>query len=181
MIDGVLDRLALATALRAARRRQVLAWHADPAARRVHVVLPQEEAALHDAWAFVRWLDLPAEQVTPIVLAGTLSYVPDAYAGHVRRIEAAEKNRLGLPRRAVLVRLWGERPDVALDLSQPFSAAGALLVGGGPAALRVGLYDERAEPFYDLLVAPGADGAADAVGRYVAALDPPALPFVEAV
>ncbi|HLA64663.1 MAG TPA: hypothetical protein VK610_09570 [Rhodothermales bacterium] len=181
MLDGLLDRLALATALRAARRRQVLAWRGGVASRRVQVILPQEDAALHDAWMFVRWLDLPPEQVTPIALSGTLSYVPDAYAGHVRRIEAAEKNRLGLPRKAVLERLWGERPDVAVDLSQPFSAAGALLVGGGPAALRVGLYDVRAEPFYDLLVAPGADGAADAVGRYLAALNPPALPFVDVV
>lgn len=179
MFESLRETLAFRVAARAARRRTPGSWRARLHERRLLIVLPQEEGALHEAWELVRSLDLAPERVAPVALAGPVAYVPDAYAGRVRLLDAAERNRLGVPHRAAVEALWRERPDVAVDLSAPFGPASALIVGGAPAALRVGLYDPRAEPYYDLLVAPGREPAAEAVGRYLAVLEPPALPFLE--
>ncbi len=177
MFEDVRERLALAQAARAVRRRTARVWRGPLQARRLLVVLPDGEAALHAAWTVVRETGVAPERVVPVALVGPVAYIPDGYVGRVRLLGPGDRNRLGVPRRAIAQAIWVEEPDVAIDLSTRFNAAAAFLVGASPAALRVGFYNARAEPFYDLLVAPGAEGGADAVGRYLSALDPPALPF----
>lgn len=179
MLDALRERLATRAALRAVRRREVRPWPARLRARRVLIVLPRDEADLRTAWRFVQSLDLLRGNVTAVAASGQAAYVPDPFAGGVRILGAEDRDWRGLPRRAVAEAVWAQKPDVALDFSRPFSLAAAYLVGGAPAGLRVGLYDPRAEPFYDLLIAPAdaGEGGPGALGRYVEGMDPPVLPF----
>ena len=83
----------------------------------------------------------------------------------------------GASLRVTTAAIWGWRPDVAVDLSRPFSLAAAYLVGGSGAAIRAGYFDKRSEPFLDLLYAPRVGAPAEWLTKYLSAIEPPVLPF----
>jgi hypothetical protein len=155
MLDVLKARLARRSALKQVRGRTAQPWTEDPAARRVLVVLPTGEEA-REAWRFVKALGLPPRQITPVVVAiGEVTYVPAAYISYVVRMEGDDLNLVGLPKRDFARSVWEAAPDVAFSLAPTFDLASALLVGASPASFRVGLYDREAEPFFDLMIAPG--------------------------
>lgn len=144
--------------------------------RRVLVAMPDGDATgawtQKAAWALIRRFDLPARAVVPVV-HGQAAGVPDAFAGDVVHLSDLDWRRL--PRRAVGEALWSAAPDVALDLCLDVRPWAGWLVGGAPAAVRVGLDpSEAAAPHYDL-VAAGA--APDGLARVLGSLDPPLLPL----
>lgn len=155
MFDAVKAKLAHRRALKQVERRTARPWTEDPAARRVLVVLPTGEEA-REAWRFVKSLGLSARKVIPVVLAGEVTtYVPAEFISRVIRLEDDDTNLIGLPKQDFAQRVWKENPDVALCLAPTFDIASAVLVGASPAPFRVGFYDDEADPFFDLMVAPG--------------------------
>jgi len=173
--------MALRAALKAVSQRQPREMPAKLGTRRVLVVLPPGEEAMRSAWRFLRRLTIGRDHLTPVVLAEGVAYVPDAWVGAVIAIGEKERDWRGLPRPAVAQALWGQRPAVALSLVPAFELGAAYLVGASPAALRIGFHTPEAEPFFDLLFAApqGLEGGLTALTHYLAALDPPVLPFVE--
>lgn len=155
MFDAVKARLARRSALKQVQGRTAQPWTKEPAARSVLVVLPTGEQA-REAWRFVKSLGLSPRQITPVVVAtGEVTYVPAEYVSYVIRLEEDDLNLVGLPKQDFARRVWETSPDVAFALAPTFDLASALLVGASPAPFRVGLYDEAAEPFFDLMIAPG--------------------------
>lgn len=145
--------------------------------RRVLVLLPEAEAACRAVWRFVGALALPPAQIRAVALHGRLPFAPDAFAGAVH--VPGPPDWRGLPRAADRAAAWTPRPDVVLDLSGPLTPASALLAGAAPAALRVGCYAARAEPYYDLLIAGTEDieGTLALLRDALARMRPPALPL----
>jgi len=177
MFDAVKDKLARRSALKQVQRRTARPWTVEPAQRRLLVVLPTGEEA-REAWRFVKSLDLPARQVVPIVLSGeVMTHVPAEYISYVVRLEESDTNLLGLPKQEVAQRLWSENPDVALSLTSGFDTASALLVGASPAPFRIGFYAAAADPFFDLMVAPGPSPASTyaALLQALRRISPPVL------
>ena len=158
MFDAAKAQLARRSALKQVQRRVVWSWTPDPAARRVLAVLPTGEAA-REAWRFVKSLGLPPKQIIPVVLAGDVSVVPAAFVSRVIRLEDNDINLIGLPKQDFAERVWAMEPDVAFSLTPAFDIASAYLVGASPAPFRVGLFDDEAEPYYDLMTAPSEEGA----------------------
>lgn len=158
MFDAAKAQIARRSALKQVQRRVVWAWTPDPAARRVLVVLPSGDTA-REAWRFVKSLGLPPKQIIPVVLSGAVSVVPAAFVSRVIRLEDDDLNWIGLPKRDFAERVWAMEPDVAFSLMPAFDLAAAYLVGASPAPFRVGLFDEEAEPYYDLMMTPSEDGA----------------------
>lgn len=160
MIDAVRNALALRAARRALRGRQAEPMGDRPEQRRALVVLPETREATETTWTMLDALGLDPERVLPVAV-GTVSYVPDRYAGRI--LVAVPRGLLRLPSESHRAAAWGERSTVAINLLAPRDPIGALIVGASPAALRVGFADRKAEPFYDLLVgspdgsAPGPD------------------------
>ena len=78
-------------------------------------------------------------------------------------------------------KLWKNEPALAIDLSPTFDLAAAYLVGASPAQLRVAIYSEEGEPFYDFLVAPtgGYREALRALQGYLNDIRPFALSFTD--
>lgn len=179
MFDALKYRLALRRALKRARTRAVRPWGPSPGARRILVVMPAGEGAAQEAWRFVKSLGLPPKQVTPVVRSGEVTYVPAEYVRYLRRLNGDELGRLGLPNAEFAEQVWNEHPDLAFSLVPEFDLPSAYLVGASPAQLRVGFFSEEAEPFFDLMIAPGASVASafaslrDTLRR----LNPPALAF----
>lgn len=157
MFDAVKARMARRSALKQVQRRVVWSWTPDPAARRVLAVLPTGDAA-REAWRFVKSLGLPPKQVIPVVLAGEVSVVPAAFISRVIRLEDDDLNLMGLPKQDFAERIWAMEPDVAFSLTPTFDIVSAYLVGASPAPFRVGLFDDEAEPYFDLMMAPSGDG-----------------------
>ena len=156
MFDAITHRLGRRRALQRVRERTVRPWPPSPTARRALVVLPAGEEAAREGWRFVKALGLPPQQVSPVVLPGEVTFVPAEYIRYVRRLEADDLGRLGLPKAEFAEAVWGELPDLAFCLTPAFDLAAAYLVGASRAQLRVGFHSEEAEPFFDLMVAPGA-------------------------
>lgn len=177
MFDALKARLARRRALKQVQRRKVRPWASDPAARRVLVVLPTGEDAAREAWRFVKSLGLSPKQLTPVVLSGEVTYVPAEFIRILRRLDEGDLGRIGLPKEAFAEEVWSEQPDVAFCLIPTFNLAAAYLVGASPAPFRVGVYAEEAEPFYDLMIAPGASlsSAFDALRDTLANIEPPVL------
>lgn len=176
MIDALRQSRALKAARQAAASRRVFPPEARVDARRIFAVLPMAEGvgddAQKDAWAFLASLDLAPGRIVPVVFGRDVG-APDRFAGSVLHIGEKSVDWRGLPRTAVTEGLWTQRPDVAIDLSPEFSVAAAYLVGGSPAAVRIGLDPSpEAAPFYDLVVTGGVAG----LRRALAQLDPPVLP-----
>jgi hypothetical protein len=177
MFDALKFRLARRRALKRVRTRTVRPWSPSPVARHLLVVMRAGEGAAQEAWRFVKSLGLPPKQITPVVLSGEVTYVPAEYVRFLRRLEGEEVSKLGLPKAEFAEQVWGEHPDLAFCLVPEFDLAAAYLVGASPAQLRVGLYSEAAEPFFDLMIAPGASVASafaslrDTLRR----MNPPAL------
>lgn len=177
MFDAVKARLARRSALKQVQRRDVRPWANEPAARRVLVVLPTGEEA-REAWRFVKALGLPPRQITPVVLSGEVTtYVPAEYISYVIRLEDGDLNMIGLPKQDFTQRVWDTNPDVAFALAPTFDLASAFLVGASPAPFRVGLYAEDADPFYDLMVAPGPSSTSvfSALRKTLRRISPPVL------
>ena len=177
MFDALKFRLARRRALKRVRTRTVRPWSPSPVVRHVLVVMPAGEEAAREAWRFVKSLGLPPKQVTPVVLSGEVTYVPAEYVRFLQRLEGEEVGKLGLPRAEFAEKVWGEHPGVAFCLVPEFDLAAAYLVGASPAQLRVGLYSEEAEPFYDLMIAPGTSYASAfaSLRDTLLRMDPPAL------
>ncbi len=177
MLDAIKSRLAARQALRLIERRTVRPWAADPGARRALVVLPAAELEAKEAWRFVKALGIPSRQVTPVVPSSLVAYAPADFIGRVKRLDDKALGLLGLPKSAFADGLWEPAPDLAFCLTPEFDLAAATLVGASPAAFRVGLYDEAAEPFFDLMIARG-DSFASALGALEQALrkvEPPVV------
>lgn len=171
MIGGLRDRLGRRAARRAVRERQRRGLGPDPQRRSALVVLPSTRDEVEAAWRALESLGLGPERIVPVALAA-VAYVPDRYAGRILIVEPSRG--LQLPSAAAREAAWSPGPDVAINLLSPLHAAAALLVGGSPAAIRVGYADRRAEPFYDLLVgAPGdAEPGPEAVARALSQVQP---------
>lgn len=183
MFDAAKAKLARRRALKHVGRRVARPWARDPAERRVLVVLPSGSEDAHEAWRFVSSLGLPAARLTPVVLTGEVTFVPAEYISRLVRLDDEHIGSLGLPKPAFAARVWDPSPDVAFSLAPTFDLAAAYLVGASPAAFRVGVYDEEAEPFFDLMVASGAGiGSAFASLRAaLARIEPPVLPLTDEV
>jgi hypothetical protein len=145
--------------------------------RRVVAVLPRAQDAQDDAqrgaWAFLLSLELAPSHIVPLVFGRDVG-TPDAFAGAVFHVSDQDLDWRRLPKRVVAEGVWTRRPDVAIDLTPSLSAPAAYLVGGSPAAIRIGLDPSReAAPFYDLVVT----GGMEALRRALAQLEPPVLPI----
>lgn len=177
MLEGVRARWALARARAWARRRDARPWHPDPRARRLLVVVPPGEEAGRAAWAFLARLDLPPEQLLAVQLGADVGAVAAPYMPRVRVFERPEAERAyRLPPKALRREAWGFEPDVALSLAPGLDLVAMALVGASPAAFRIGLATEGAEPFFELMV--GAADVPAAVRQLEAVLDrlePPVL------
>lgn len=177
MFDAAKARLARRSALKQVRRRAVRPWTTDPAHRRVLVVVQTGDEAAHEAWRFVSSLKIPPQRIIPVVLSGQVTHVPAEYITRLIRLDDEHLSFLGLPKKDFAQRVWSEAPDVAFSLSPAFDIAAAALVGASPAPFRVGLYSEDAEPFFDLMLAPGASLASsfDTLRKTLAHVAPPVL------
>ena len=167
---------ALAAAL-AARTPLDLAPH--PGHRTLLVVLPDDELGQRATWSLLDHVDLGARQIHPVVMGERVAYQPDRFAGAVRTIGDGERDWRRLPTAAARQSVWTTRPDVALNLAGPSDLASAMLVGGSPAAVRIGRHAPGREDCYDLMVQgePDAASAADALGRLLRQITPPILPL----
>ncbi|MEL6616971.1 MAG: hypothetical protein AAFQ43_14605 [Bacteroidota bacterium] len=176
MLDTLRRSRALKAAHQAVASRRAFPPEARVDARRVFAVLPEaqdiDDDVQRDAWHFLAGLDLPPRQIVPVVFGRDVG-APDRFAGSVLHIGEKSIDWRGLPRTAVTEALWTQRPDVAIDLSTEFSVAAAYLVGGSPAAIRIGLDPSpEAAPFYDLVVT----GETEGLRRALEQLDPRVLP-----
>lgn len=176
MLDALRESRAVSAARRAARERTPLPMEPRVRERRVFVVLPRatdaNDAAQRAAWSFLSSLDLAASRIVPLVFGRDVG-TPDAFAGAVLHVSEQDLDWRRLPKRVVAEAVWTRRPDVAIDLSDRFSPAAAYLVGGAPAAIRIGTDPSPdAALFYDLVVT----GGPAALLRALATLDPPILP-----
>ncbi|MEM8557953.1 MAG: hypothetical protein AAGG50_09025 [Bacteroidota bacterium] len=181
--DSWRERWAYRTARKSVERRQEGAWSQHPAARKVMVVLPDEDDAVRSVWRFIRRLDLPSANVIPVSRGGHVVYAPDDFIGSVRVLQPNDYRRFTrLPKANAAAALWGEGPEVALSLRVPFDLNAAYLVGASPARFRIGFHDPHAEPFFDFMLAPDADlaHALDALARYLDGIAPPVLAFRDA-
>lgn len=144
----------------------------DASQRMALVVLPETREDAEAAWSALESLGLGPERIVPVAL-DAVAYVPDRYAGRI--LIAPRAGLLRLPAPDSRATAWAAPPDVAINLLDPRDPAGALLVGGSPAALRVGYADRRAESFYDLLVGAPGESSPDpgTVARALAQLRPP--------
>lgn len=177
MLDALKNRIARHRALKQVRARTVQPWNPSPAARRVLVVLPAGEAAAQEAWRFVKSLKLPPKQIIPVVVSGEVTYVPAEYIRSLMRLEDVDLGRIGLPKIAFAEKVWKQQPEVALCLVPTFDLAAAYLVGASPARFRIGVYDEAAEPFFDLMIAPNDSLASAfvALRETLRRIEPPVL------
>ncbi|MEM8602172.1 MAG: hypothetical protein AAGF99_19830 [Bacteroidota bacterium] len=183
VLDTWRGRWAYRAASAAAERRQPVTWSGHPAARKVLVVLPDEDDAVRSVWRFLKRLDLPSANVIPVSRGGHVVYAPDDFIGRVRVLQKADYRRItGLPKAAQAAAIWAEAPEVALSLRHPFDLNAAYLVGAAPARFRIGFHDPLAEPFFDFMLAPTADldAALVALERYLASVSPPVLAFRDA-
>ena len=176
MLDALRQSRALRAAHRAASERRVFPPEARPESRRLFAVLPVVEEGgggeQREAWAFLSRLPLAPGHIVPVVF-GRDEGTPDAFAGSVLHVTDKDLDWRRLPRTVVAEALWSQRPDVALDLTGGFHVGAAFLVGGSPAAVRVGLDPSpEAAPFYDLVVTGGPEG----LRRALAQIEPPVLP-----
>ena len=153
----------------AARARRPVV--AASAVRDVLVVLPEGAAALRAAWHFVAGLDA---RVVLVASGDCVAVVPDAHAGAVVR---ADLDWRGVPRAALRALVWTPGLDVAIDLGPPGALVGAALVGGAPAALRIGVADPATAGCYDLALGAGtADVPAHLLAR-LAQIRPALVPL----
>ena len=142
--------------------------------------MPSDEEHQRLAWPFVLALDLPRTRLTPVVATARVAYAPDRFAGNVKTLDEKKRDWRMLPSKGAAL-LWKAQPSLALDLSPEFDLAAAYVVGASPALVRVGIYSERGEPFYDFLVAPkgGYREALNALRGYLTAVRPVALSFTD--
>jgi hypothetical protein len=176
-LDAIKERLAWHAARRATHDRRPVELSPRLYDRRLLVILPAGAEEQKDAWQLVRALDLDPRHVMAVTLGSPLAHVPDAYAGNVKIFGSNQVDWRGLPNKVTAATVWGWKPDVAIDLSRPFSLAAAYLVGGSSAAIRAGYFDRRSEPFFDLLYSPGDGAPAVGFTRYFSSIEPPVLPF----
>ncbi|MEL7360820.1 MAG: hypothetical protein AAFN13_01995 [Bacteroidota bacterium] len=180
VLDSWRGRWAYRIASAAADKRNAVAWSGHPAARKVLVVLPDEDDAVRSVWRFLKRLDVPSANVIPVSRGGHVVYAPDDFIGRVRVLQPNEYRRVtGLPKAAQAASLWAEGPEVALSLRHPFDLNAAFLVGASPASFRIGFHDPLAEPFFDFMLAPTSDldAALAALERYLVGVSPPVLSF----
>lgn len=171
--DALRARIGWHAARRLVAARPARARVAADRVRRVLVVLPPDADALRAAWAFVEAVGVPVVLAVP---SDSVAFVPDAFAGAVVRVGPRETDWRGLPRRAVLARLWPADLDVAVSLA-PASLVAAVLVGACPVGLRVGVDAGGVAGFFDLaLGAETADIPQALLGR-LAQIRPPVVPF----
>ncbi|MEM1043452.1 MAG: hypothetical protein AAGI91_12585 [Bacteroidota bacterium] len=177
MLDAIKTRLARRSALKLTERRTVRPWNPNPAARRALVVLPAEEIEAKEAWRFLNDLGIPSRQIVPVVPSSLVPYAPADFIGRVKRMDDKALTMLGLPKPAFAGALWQTEPDLAFCLTPEFDLAAATLTGASPAAFRIGLYAEAAEPFFDLMVAPGDSFASTlwALHDTLARIEPPVV------
>lgn len=177
MFDAAKAHLARRSALKQVRRRTARPWTTGPGHRRVLVVVPTGDETAHDAWRFVSSLGIPPPRIIPVVLSGQVTHVPAEYITRLMRLDEEHLNIIGLPKKDFARRVWDEEPDVAFALAPTFDIAAAALVGASPAPFRIGLYSEEAEPFFDLMVAPGASlvSSFDTLRATLAHIAPPVL------
>jgi hypothetical protein len=177
MFDAAKARIARYRALKQVQRRSVQPWATDAAHRRVLVVASAGDEHAHDAWRFVSSLGVPPSRIIPVVLSGMVTHVPAEYVTRLVRLDDEHLDFVGLPKKEFAERVWGEAPDVAFSLTPGFDLAAAYLVGASPAPFRVGLYAEEAEPFFDLMIAPGASrsSAFASLRGTLQHIDPPVL------
>jgi len=181
VLDALKRKLAYRHACKAVLHRAVPEWPERPQDRRVLVLLPEAEADLRAAWAFVKTLDLHPTHLIPVSLRDGVAYVPDAFAGAVFTVGTKQRDWRGLPQKVISDALWTQRPHVALDLSPGFDLAAAYLVGASPARFRVGFFSDEGEPFYDFMIAQtdGYASAVESLRTYLASVVPPVLAFAD--
>lgn len=177
MLDVLRNSQALRLAHRAAEARRPVEPDVRVQERRVVVVMPRAEdassGAQREAWSFLASLDLAPSHIVPLVFGRDVG-TPDAFAGGVLHVTDSDLDWRRMPKRVVAEAVWTRRPDVAIDLSETFSPAAAYLVGGSPAAVRIGTDPNReAAPFYDLVVTGGPRALRDALAQ----ISPPILPI----
>ena len=178
MLDAVRRRLARRAILAAARERTPRPLPGRPDDRHALVLLPVDETGQRAAWPLIAELDLPASQLSLVVVSERVAYAPDRFVGSVRRIGPKDTDWRGLPRAETVVALHGS-VDVAINLSAGDDLAAAFLVGASPAAIRIGAHAREAERYYDLMLA-GAASQSELVAALRHALqqiDPPILPL----
>jgi hypothetical protein len=176
MLEALRHARALRAARRAAASRRVFPPEARPEDRRLFAVLPRvtetDRDAQREAWQFLSGLPLAPSRIVPVVF-GRDEGAPDAFAGSVLHVSEKDVDWRGLPKRVVAEALWSQRPDVALDLTGAGDVGAAYLVGGSPAAVRVGSDPSpEAAAFYDLVVT----GGPAALRRALSQIEPPVLP-----
>lgn len=152
MIETLRENLAWRRARKLLARRGARQWRANPADRRVLILLPSEERLARPAWEFIESLNLNPAHTLPIAPHVEVAFAPARLVRRVKPMGPDHVGRLGLPKKAFLREVWSFEPDVALCLASPFELGGAVLIGASPAAFRVGFFDERAEEFFDLMV-----------------------------
>lgn len=183
VLDTWRGKWAYRTATSATKQRAAATWSGHPAARKVLVVLPDEDNAVRSVWRFLKRLDMPSANVIPVSRGGHVIYAPDDFIGRVRVLQKSDYRRLtGLPKGAQAETIWSEAPEVALSLRPPFDLNAAYLVGASPARFRIGFYDPLAEPFFDFMLAPTSnlDSALGALERYLRSVTPTVLSFRDA-
>jgi hypothetical protein len=182
MFDAAKARFARHRALKQVQRRSVRPWTTDAAHRRVLVVSAAGDERARDAWRFVASLGIPASRVIPVVLSGTVTHVPAEYVTRLLRLDDEHRDFAGLPNKEFVRRVRDEAPDVAFSLTPTFDIAAAALVGASPAPFRVGVYAEEAEPFFDLMIAPGGSlaRAFESLRETLRHIDPPVLALAPA-
>lgn len=176
MFDSLKQRLAWRRALKLIRKRAPAPWAADPAERRVLLVLPVNEEDARQAWRFVATLNLNPERTLPVIPTGRVTFAPVDYLGRVKTLGDADMGHLGLPKKAFLQDVWRFAPDIAICFASPFALAPATIVGASPAAFRAGFFGEGAEPFFDLLAGGiDIDARLRALGQALERIDPPII------
>lgn len=177
MTDALRRRLGWWAARRVVASRSPRRPAAAVSVRRVLVVLPPGVAALRSAWTLVEAIAAP---VVPIVSGDAVAFVPDAFAGAVVRIGRDGLNGLGVPGRTVRDRLWTSDLDVAVTLAPPDDLVAAVLVGGAPVGLRIGLDAPDTVGFYDLALGAGTTDPAGCLLVRLGQIRPALVPLYSA-
>lgn len=148
-------------------------------ADRVLVALGPEEAQQRAAWAFLLDLDLHRSKIIAVVMGDRVPYAPDAFAGHVHTLGPESHDWRRLPSKSAVEAVWGLGPGVALNLAETDDLSAAYLIGGAPAAVRIGPHVPADEALYDLMLQGDLDIASRVVTlrRVMDQIRPPLLPL----
>lgn len=178
MLQKLFNRLGYRMALRRVRDRSVSKMRDQLAKRRLLVVLPQAKELVKPAMIFIQQIDLPPSQVTLVWTAEGEPDLPEPYEGSVLAAGSRKTNWLNLPGQELLDQVTNVSPDVAIDLTLDFCLPYACLISQSSATVRVGLYNEKGKPFYDILFSHQVDDILvySALRQMLSEMEPAFLP-----